>query len=254
MARANGRAEEVTWASSVGPISQQTDSEARIEQLIIDTDTLIAQEKNEIIHVPRLSEDMRQAMINFSHRHQETVSDCNYESCDLASCSVHCVNGTLKWGMCLDRCHGNKDSILALPAQLNSAPQGPDAEATKDEQPPEIHPASSWASLMNGPSKNKGFANLVYTPPVVVEGKKILNINSSDFEEDNSIHEQLLVDHFIDRKLAYSYVKATLSALWALKGDLEMIVRRSHFFFKFSNWEDRQNALEHKPIEAECSS
>ncbi|KAF6154993.1 hypothetical protein GIB67_035740 [Kingdonia uniflora] len=205
---------------------------------------------------------MRQVMINFSHRHQETVSDaswsteprkinptdlveCNYESCDIASCSVHCVNGTLKWGMFLDRCHGNKDSILALPAQFNSTPQEPVAEATEDELPPECHPASSWASLMKGPSKNKGFANLVCTPPTVVEGKKILNINSGDFEEDNSIHDQLLVGHFIGRKLAYSYIKATLSALWALKGDLEMTVRRSHFFFKFSNWEDRQNALEH---------
>ncbi|KAF6146581.1 hypothetical protein GIB67_008867 [Kingdonia uniflora] len=279
MVRAKERVEDFVSTSSVGPIAQQTDSDARIEQLIIDTDTLIAQEKNERIHVPRLSEDMRQAMINFSHRHKETHSDARwstkprkvnptdlveytYERCNLASCSVHCVNGTLKWGMCLDRCHRNKDSILSLPAQLDSASQGPIAEAIEgtqsnfphelntgcpnvDELPPETHPANSWASLMKGPSKNKGFANLVYIPPILVEGKKILNISLSEFEKDNSIHEQLLVGYFIGRKLAYSYVKATLSALWALKGDLEMTVRRNHFFFKFSNWEDRQNALEH---------
>ncbi|KAF6147804.1 hypothetical protein GIB67_041896 [Kingdonia uniflora] len=278
MVRAQERMEDLASSSSVCQTGAESDE--RIDQLIKDTDAMIDNDKSERTPDLGLTEDIRNVMANFTNR-QEVIDEaswsseprkfsladlveCNYESCDRASCNVHCINGTLKWGKCLNICHRSKESILALPAQLDSTSKGINAEVVEgtqsnstselnsgslrvDEQPleGELNQASSWELLMKGPSKNRRFTNLAYTPPEVVEGKKILNISSSDFEEDNSVHEQLLVGHFIGRKLAYSFVKATLSALWALKGELEMSVRRNHFFFKFSNWDDRQNALEH---------
>ncbi|KAF6175484.1 hypothetical protein GIB67_021974 [Kingdonia uniflora] len=103
---------------------------------------------------------------------------------------------------------------------------------------------SSWASLLSVPSKGRGKIPLLYTPCVGSEDNPVIEVDEAELEMEKSKFEEYLVGSFIGKKLAYIFVKETLTKLWALKGDFEMSTKGFNmYFFKFSNQEDREKIL-----------
>ncbi|KAF6148562.1 hypothetical protein GIB67_042521 [Kingdonia uniflora] len=103
----------------------------------------------------------------------------------------------------------------------------------------------TFAEMIGAPSKVRSTTKLVYTPPAVIDGKRIVLINSCDFDEETKECQEMLVGNFIRKRLPYLFVKNTLLRLWELKGDVEMTTKGRHlFFFKFSCDEDKHKVLD----------
>ncbi|KAF6154882.1 hypothetical protein GIB67_018319 [Kingdonia uniflora] len=103
----------------------------------------------------------------------------------------------------------------------------------------------SWSSLLSVLSKVRGKIPLLYTSCIGSEDNPVIEVDEDDFEMKNNKFEEFLVGSYIGKKLAYIFVKETLTKLWALKGEFEMSTKGfSMYFFKFSNQEDREKALE----------
>ncbi|KAF6168993.1 hypothetical protein GIB67_038490 [Kingdonia uniflora] len=108
-----------------------------------------------------------------------------------------------------------------------------------------LNPPKSWASLLTVPSKGKGRTRLTFTKPDIVNGKIAIKVKKDEFNEGIKMSEQYLVGCFVGKRLAYPFVKESLTKLWEIKGDFEMTIQGLNvFFFKFSNLEDREKVLE----------
>ncbi|KAF6164341.1 hypothetical protein GIB67_029224 [Kingdonia uniflora] len=105
------------------------------------------------------------------------------------------------------------------------------------------------SGLQSYPHLKPTFAEMIGAPSKVrssiIDGKKIVQINSCDFDEETKECQEMLVGNFLGKRLPYMFVKNTLLRLWELKGDLEMTTKGKHlYFFKFSCDEDKQKVLD----------
>ncbi|KAF6145940.1 hypothetical protein GIB67_007959, partial [Kingdonia uniflora] len=120
-----------------------------------------------------------------------------------------------------------------------------EAASNKAEEGAKTTTMKSWASLLSVPSKGRGKILLLYTPVSGDELNPIVDISGSDFGDEYKKFENYLVGSFIGKKLAYLFVKETLSKMWALIGDFKMSTKGfSMYFFKFTTPEDREKALD----------
>ncbi|KAF6156099.1 hypothetical protein GIB67_007474 [Kingdonia uniflora] len=153
---------------------------------------------------------------------------------------ISCQKGSAEECAC-ERCIGSQlDQLQAL--SKDGAPGQTGKPTDKEGAPPTA--TKSWASLLSVPSKVRGKIPLVYTSVVGDEFNPVIDISENEFGEEKKKYEDYLVGSFIGKKLAYQFVKDTLSKLWALKGDFEMSTKGFNMYFKFSNPEDREKALE----------
>ncbi|KAF6147639.1 hypothetical protein GIB67_031630 [Kingdonia uniflora] len=84
----------------------------------------------------------------------------------------------------------------------------------------------SWATLLNQGSKTQGKPQLMYTTPTIVDGKPIAKLKSIAFDDEVKKCKKLLVGNFVGRKLAYKFLKDSLTFKWKPKGSFEMTTNR----------------------------
>ncbi|KAF6138881.1 hypothetical protein GIB67_018612 [Kingdonia uniflora] len=162
-------------------------------------------------------------------------SSCNREE------AITCQKDSLVDCRCIHCLNLQDDNVQATLKDAGTETNG--TTTARDGARPTT--VKNWASLLAGPSMGRGKIPLTYTPVSGDETNPVVDISDNEFGEENKKYEDYLVGSFIGRKLAYLFVKDTLSKFWALKGDFEMSTKGFNMYFlKFSNSEDREKALE----------
>ncbi|KAF9604251.1 hypothetical protein IFM89_004957 [Coptis chinensis] len=108
------------------------------------------------------------------------------------------------------------------------------------------HSALSWNSLFQRTTSTtkttclKSFT-LSYTDGVALVPRDIIDEGIEEWKD-------VLVGYFMDKRLAFPYVKRFLQKVWKLKGTMDITTDRDLFFINFSVDEDKQMALEGGPL------
>ncbi|KAF5193984.1 hypothetical protein FRX31_016428, partial [Thalictrum thalictroides] len=103
--------------------------------------------------------------------------------------------------------------------------------------------SKSWADVLGRATIRK--ETLEYIPPMIVEGKPVIHVQSEQFQYLKKKNSKLVVGSFIGRRPGYGYVWDVVSRIWRLKNPFIMRAYGDKIFtFEFANEEDRSNVLE----------
>ncbi|KAF6163927.1 hypothetical protein GIB67_024782 [Kingdonia uniflora] len=185
---------------------------------------------------------------------------CPFETCNFKSCVLECGNYENKEGICFESCHNGSIQEIeegessdegavnsSLAPKTGSAQLDPKegSNCTKMDAEAEWTPNAVTTQTDNELDKGRGISKLSFIKPDIVDGKNAIKVGPDEFKENIKTSSLYLVGCFVGKRLAYPFVKETLTKLWDIGGDFEMTIQGLNmFFFKFSNPEDRQKVLE----------
>ncbi|KAF5195204.1 hypothetical protein FRX31_015210 [Thalictrum thalictroides] len=106
-----------------------------------------------------------------------------------------------------------------------------------------VEGGKSWADVLVRATVGKN--SLEYIPPMIVEGKPVIHVQSEQFIHLKEKNSKFVVGSFIGRRPGYAYVKDVVTRMWRLKNPFIMRAYGDRMFtFEFEKEEDRSIVLE----------
>ncbi|KAF5175359.1 Zinc knuckle (CCHC-type) family protein [Thalictrum thalictroides] len=106
-----------------------------------------------------------------------------------------------------------------------------------------VEGGKSWADVLG--RATVGNNSLEYIPPMIVEGKLVIHVQSEQFIHLKEKNSKLVVGSFIGRRPGYAYVKDVVTRMWRLKNPFIMRANGDRMFtFEFEKEENRSIVLE----------